>query len=435
MKIAIAFEIFYPVVNGIITSARNLAENLVAQGHEVIFFAPETGEFQEPFISGSIPVYYIRSVRSNTYPGMRYVLPWNRQVLAVFRREKIDLLHMTGPWFLTMACIVAARKHRVPIIHTFHTMVHESDYLLYMVRSRALVPAIREIGWVFYGWFIRRCEAHTAPSRMACRTLDRQFPGADTRFISNGVDLDQFARCASREELKQRYSWYTDRTIIYVGRMGQEKSVGDLLEAMALLVHHEDVGYPADSERPAEPGRPVEPGHTVEPGHAALPDRAADPAGTREGSGINLILVGDGPAEERYRRHARRLRLGDRVRFLGRIPHAELLAGGLIHHARAFVTASTTENQPMTVIEAICCGVPAIVPEVPGIDELVVDNGLRFPPHDVKALAKAIVRVCTDDKLHDRCVAATNMERQRFDGRQVARRFLELYREVCERPR
>jgi len=370
----------------------------VAQGHEVVFFAPETGEYQEPFISGSIPVYYIRSVRSNTYPGMRYVLPWNRQVLAAFRREKIDLLHMTGPWFLTMACIVAARKHRVPIIHTFHTMVHESDYLLYMVRSRALVPAIREIGWVFYGWFIRRCAAHTAPSRMACRTLDRQFPGADTRFISNGVDLDRFARCASRQELMQRYPWYSDRTIIYVGRMGQEKSVGDLLEAMALLVHDEIEEIAEDG---ANTGRPVK-------------------AGDRQG--INLVLV-----------HARRLRLGDRVRFLGRIPHEELLASGLIHHARAFVTASTTENQPMTVIEAICCGIPAIVPEVPGIDELVKDNGLRFPAHDEHALARAILRLCTDDELHDRCVAATDQERQRFDGRVVARQYLQLYREVCER--
>lgn len=391
MKIAIAFEIFYPNVNGIITSARNLAENLVADGHEVVFIAPETGAFREPFVSG-IPVYYISSVRSNTYPGMRYVLPWNRRLERIFRRERFDVLHMTGPWFLTMACIVAARKHRVPIVHTFHTMVHESDYLLYMVRFRALVPAIREIGWLFYGWYIRRCSAHTAPSRMACTTLDRQFPGAETRFISNGVDLDRFASCASWAELHSRYPWYTDRTLIYVGRMGQEKSVEDLLEAIAILRRRR------------------------------LPDGETAP--------ITLVLVGDGPADKRYRRHARRLGLGEAVRFLGRIPHNDLLASGLIHYARAFVTASTTENQPMTVIEAICCGVPAIVPDVSGISELVDDNGLLFPAHDQQALAETISTICGDDELHRRCVKATRKKRQRFDGRTVARQFLALYHEV-----
>lgn len=386
MKIAIAFEIFYPVVNGIITSGRNLAENLVAQGHEVVFFAPDTGEFREPFISG-IPVYYISSIRSNTYPGMRYVLPWNRRVLRIFERERFDVLHMTGPWFLTMACINAARRLGVPVIHTFHTMVHESDYLLYMVRLRLLVPAIREIGWIFYGWFLRRCKANTAPSRMACATLDRVFPGSDTRFISNGVDLERFERFASRGELQERYPWFSDHTVIYVGRMGQEKSVEDLLEAMALLPEEE---------------------------------------------GIQLVLVGEGPSEERFRRLARSRHLGNRARFLGRIPHEELLSSGVIHHARAFVTASTTENQPMTVIEAICCGIPAIVPDVAGIRELVDENGLLVAPHDPSALAGAIRTICTDEELHRRCSVATERQRRRFDGARVAKHFLELYREVVD---
>jgi glycosyltransferase involved in cell wall biosynthesis len=116
--------------------------------------------------------------------------------------------------------------------------------------------------------------------------------------------------------------------------------------------------------------------------------------------------------------------------MLGRVPYTELIASGLIHHSLAFVTASTTENQPMTVIESICCGVPTIVPDVPGITELVENNGLRFDPHNVESLADAMVRFLRDRSLRAECVAATAPMIERFDGRNVAARFEETYRDA-----
>ncbi len=389
MKIALVFEIFYPAVNGIVTSSVNLAENLIEEGHEVVFIAPAWSEEQTPFVNGKIPVHYIASRNNWAYPGMRNVLPWNRRVEVLLRRERIDVLHITGPWLLTWACMRAARKLGVPIVHTFHTMLHEPSYVLYMVRTRYLVPFMQAIAWRYYSLYMRRSRITTAPSRMARDELKRHFPEADIRRISNGVDIDRFKTFRSRDRLIQQHPEYRGKVFIYVGRLGQEKSIGELIEAMSLVVPHEPEA--------------------------------------------RLIVVGDGPSAGECRARVQVLGLEREVRFLGRLSHDELITSGLIHHAHAFVTASTTENQPMTVIEAICCGVPAVVPDVDGMNELVTENGLRFEPHDPTSLASAMRRLARDASLHQRCAAATRVRRDEFDGRAVAKQFLEVYREAAAR--
>lgn len=388
MKIAFVFEIFFPTVNGVITSTLNLAHNLVAMGHEVLLVAPRWDAYQEPYVDGTLPVRYITSTANWAYPGVRTVLPWNRTIRAVLEREEIDILHVTGPWLLTWAAMRAARELRIPVVHTFHTMLHEPSYIIYMFRFPFLVPMIQTIAWRYFGLYVRRSIVNTGPSNMVCDHLREHFPRADVRCISNGVDVERFGRFASIEDLRRRYPSHNDRTFLFVGRLGPEKSVDELIDAMAIVASHD-----------------------------------------RE---TQLFIVGDGPSRARYLAQVRRLGLQERVFLLGRVPHGELLESGLIHHSLAFVTASTTENQPMTVIEAICCGVPAIVPDVPGITELVEDNGLRFAPHNVEDLAATMERLSGDTALRERCVRASGEMVRRFDGRNVATVFERVYRSLLE---
>ena len=386
MKIAIVFEIFYPTVNGIITSSINLAENLIDQGHDVVFFAPRTREYTETTVNGRIPVRYFTSWYNWAYPGMRNVLPWNRSVEVALRREGVEAVHITGPWLLTYATIRAAGRLGIPVVHTFHTMLHEPSYIIYMFRTSLMVPVVQAIAWSYYWLYVKRSRINTGPSRMVCRQLKQHFPREDVRFVSNGVDVQRFDHYASVAELRQHYPQHNDHTFLFVGRLGQEKSVDELIDAMAIV--------------------------------------------TREDPKARLFIVGDGPATRRYQAQVHRLGLGGRVILLGRVSHSELIASGLIHHSLAFVTASTTENQPMTVIEAICCHVPAIVPDVPGITELVEDNGLRFAPHDVEDLARTMVTMSRDRDLRERCVHASRHMKERFDGRNVALEFEKIYQDL-----
>ncbi|MCK5202116.1 MAG: glycosyltransferase, partial [Spirochaetales bacterium] len=340
MTIAIVFEIFLPIVNGVITTTINLAENLQKMGHKVIFIVPSWKAFDKPEVNG-IPVHYISSIPTHMYPGIRFVSPWNRQVEKIMIKEKVDVLQITGPWLLSWSAIKAARRQNIPVIQPFHTLISEDTYLQYSVKARWLVPLSRIFVWKYIGLYVNRSSIMTAPSNHACRTLQSHFPKSNIKHILNGIDLTNFEEYDDFETLTKRYQHFNRKSFLFVGRLGEEKSVCVLLDAIN-QVHQQD------------------------------PD-------------IKLFIVGDGPGRKDYEKTVQMNSLENSVFFLGRLPHEELIHSGLIHHARAMVTASTTENQPITVIEAIACNTPIIIPDVDGINELLSNNGAAFSENDANS--------------------------------------------------
>ena len=160
-------------------------------------------------------------------------------------------------------------------------------------------------------------------------------------------------RPALREELG-----LAGNVLVFAGRLGPQKDVGTLLEA---LVHV--------------------------------------PAAT-------LAVAGDGPERAPLERRADELGLDGRVRFLGSVPRETVLR--LFGAADASVLPSAWENFPHTVVEALAVGCPVIATAVGGVPEVVVDgeNGLLVPAGDAHALAAAITRFFSDDGLRERLAAA-----------------------------
>jgi glycosyltransferase involved in cell wall biosynthesis len=127
--------------------------------------------------------------------------------------------------------------------------------------------------------------------------------------------------------------------------------------------------------------------------------------------GVTLLIAGDGDVRGELEEHA--APLGERVRFLGSLPREEVLQ--LFAAADASLLSSAWENFPHTVVEALAVGAPMIATEVGGVPEIVQDgvNGLLVPPNDVEALADAIERFFADEDLRARlrAAAASSVER------------------------
>ena len=114
---------------------------------------------------------------------------------------------------------------------------------------------------------------------------------------------------------------------------------------------------------------------------------------------IKLGLVGDGPMKDALQEMVRNLDIVNNVEFLGFRQDPEYF----YNSAKIYVLTSTTEGLPMSMLEAMSCGIPCIVSNVGNISDVAIDGFnaiLVEDPHDVNAFASALTRLLEDSELY-----------------------------------
>lgn len=206
------------------------------------------------------------------------------------------------------------------------------------------------------------------------RVLAMGFPAARTHRHYIGVD------CAA---IRPRSPDEETPTILHVARLVEVKGAAYLLRALA-----------------------------------ALPPRHAQ---------VQLVVIGDGPLRGALAKLAGTLGLGGRVRFLGALPHAEVLAwmrkAAMLALPSVRTRTGRVEGLGMVLLEAAATGVPSVGSRIGGIPEGIVDGetGLLAPERDAAALAQRISDLLDDRDRRARMGAAARAHAEsRFDlGRQT----------------
>lgn len=171
--------------------------------------------------------------------------------------------------------------------------------------------------------------------------------------IPNGVITPSEPTC-SRTEFLVRQDLPSDAKLIFVtGRLAPQKRLRDLLWAIQLL-------------------------------------RQADPR-------CYLIICGDGPERFSLPQHARNLECLEHVRFLG---HRED-ASSLLHLADVFWLGSEFEGMSNSLMEALACGVPVVVSDIPPNRELVThgEEGFIVDVGDSPGFAQFTLKLIEDAEL------------------------------------
>jgi glycosyltransferase involved in cell wall biosynthesis len=137
-----------------------------------------------------------------------------------------------------------------------------------------------------------------------------------------------------------------------------------------------------------------------------------------ERAGLPLVVAGDGPEAE-----ALRARAGDRVRFVGRVPPAEV-AALRARAALAIVPSRCSEVMPLAAVEAMAAGVPVVATAMGGLPELVADPSALAPPDDDTELAAAALARYGDAAAGD---AGLRRVRELSAPAVVAARLAEVY--------
>lgn len=150
-----------------------------------------------------------------------------------------------------------------------------------------------------------------------------------------------------------------------------------------------------------------------------------------EGLHIRWRVAGDGPERAAIEARIAQLGLTDQVQLLGPQDEGGVLALLQEVDALALTSFGMGEAAPVTVMEAMACGLPVICSVIGGTADMICDgeDGLLVPQQDVAAIAGAVRRLAEDGDLARRIGAAARMTALReFDHRRNAARLLERIR-------
>ncbi|MEC7001554.1 MAG: glycosyltransferase [Actinomycetota bacterium] len=152
---------------------------------------------------------------------------------------------------------------------------------------------------------------------------------------------------------------------------------------------------------------------------------AFERARSLENDDVYLVVLNDGPLAEEMRADA-----GDHTLFLGRVSERELAAW--LRRSDLYVSASETDGSSVTLLQAMACGTPVLVSDIPGNREWVHAGrtGSIFPLGDVGALTQALTTALSDADVGESIDRAITQVRSRADWSGNSLRLTSLLRRV-----
>lgn len=147
----------------------------------------------------------------------------------------------------------------------------------------------------------------------------------------------------------------------------------------------------------------------------------------------SLTIVGQDCTAGRFMEQARSRGIADSIDFLGALPSNRVAE--LLRSSRLFCLPSHGEGTPVSVMEALSCGLPVVATRVGGIPDIVEHGmtGLLVDKGDCNQLAVSIVELLSD---HSACVRmgsrAQEFAETHLDIRQTANRLVDLYRDAIK---
>ncbi len=330
-------------LNGVAVTLREVAHCAHATGRpvQVITSLPEDQCPPDlPPTVLNLPCIY--ALTPEFYTAFTLRVPSLLRSLERIAQQEPDEIVISTPGPVGLLGLAAARLLDVPCVGIYHTdFTRQVEHFIGDPRAAALVEA-------YTRWFFRAMDAIRVPTRQYIDLLTARGLPADRMTLFRRTIDPLFAVEDERrqEALRDRLRLPDGITLLWTGRMGKEKNLDFLYTVYREVVAREP--------------------------------------------NVNLLIVGDGPEWDAFRTRARG---NPRLVLAGRVARAELPHFYAL--ADVFVFPSTTDTFGMVVLEAQACGLPAVVTDVGGPQEIVRhgETGYVLPAGDRQAWVQTVLNV------------------------------------------
>ena len=311
MRIAIFTDTYPPYINGVSTSTFNLANCLKAKGHEVLVVAPRPTDGKMEQVGD---VLYIPGLDLKKLYGFRVTNIFSNKPLSIIKKFNPDVIHNQTDFTIGIFARRVAKRLKKPIVYTYHTSYE--DYTYYVARG-IMDRFAKRIVRNYSRDLADRMTEFITPSEKTKEYM--RLVGSDiyVNVIPTGIDfsifkaekIDQKKMAKFKEEHNIKP---TTKVFLLLGRIAKEKSMDVSLRGFA--VYHQK--------------------------HPEVD--------------VKMLVVGSGPFKEELELIAEDLGISSYVDFIGSVSGLEVPF--YYHLADIYTSASITETQGLTFMEAMAAG-------------------------------------------------------------------------------
>ena len=384
MKIGLFTDSYPPYINGVSTSVYNLREALKKLGHTVYIVTVndsiikhEYDEKEKILRIPGIPIGIYDYRLSEIYPI---------STIKIIKKWNLDVIHSHTEFGIGIFARILSKKFKIPLVHTYHTLYE--DYTHYITHnhfdklSKKIVKDLTKV------YCVKTAKETIVPTDKIYKLFKEKYMiTKNISVIPSGIDIERFfeenVEKDKVDKIKKKYGiTKEDFTIIFVGRLAPEKNIEFLLKAQQKLVEEKI-------------------------------------------NNIKLLIVGDGPEKENYINISRKLNIFDKVIFTGKIEQEEIQY--YYQCADAFVTASNSETQGLTVIEAMAAGVvPICINDMAFIDMLPKKSLFSNQNEYINRL----ITFSKDEKIRKEYKVEIRKKAEEYSSSTYAQRVLNVYNGV-----
>lgn len=333
MKIGLFTDTYYPELNGVAASVFLLQQELQKRGHEVYVITTTTPGAPEHEVNvfrvPSLPCFFLSERRVGLF--------YQNKLDHIIKSLKLDIIHTQTEFSIGIFGRIVAKKFHIPAIHTYHTIYE--DYTHYIMPLHLLEKGVKAFARKYSRFFCNHGVHVIVPTGKVKELLERYGVKQSISVIPTGIDLQKFRRESYSEELLNRKKQETgvqeaEKVLLYVGRIAQEKNIDELIRLLPLFFQH----HP----------------------------------------NAKFLIIGGGPAIHELTELSKEKGISDCLIFAGPKPWDDI--GQYYALGDVFISASTSETQGLTYIEAMAAGLPVVAKKDECLDEVVSQgkNGYTF---------------------------------------------------------
>ena len=389
MRIGLFADTYPPQINGVSTSVQMLKGALEKEGH-IVYVITSNNEsafrykydekervLRVPGIKTGIYDYRL----SRIYPVhlRKFIKSWN-----------LDIIHSHHEFSIGIMARLLAKELNIPLVHTLHTMYEDNIEIMTKGHfDKTSKKILEEITNLFCD---KTCNELIVPTIKVYSLLkDKYGFTRNIHIIPSGIEVERFYRenldIKVIDQIKKDVGIKrSDRVLIYLGRIGPEKSIDFLVKAMPKII--------------------------------------------KKNKDIKLLIVGPGPEEDNLKKLAKKLDIEKYVIFTGGVHWDDVpyyYACGEI-----LVNASTYETQGLTMVEGMATSLAPVCINDPALTSCVTDkiDGLVF--NNEEEYIDEVLTLIKDKNYLKEIQTNARRRAEDYSSKSYALKVLEVYKEAIK---